>query len=63
MYKKSAFRQGNYKIVRHDETWSLFNVVGDLAEANNLATSEPQRLQDMIKAYEQVDATMMAPLF
>ena len=54
----AALFQGDYKIVRNrgpvgDGQWRLFNIVADPGEANDLAAKEPERLQQMLSAYER----------
>ena len=44
----SILRQGDWKLIRFDEgIQELYNLQEDLSEANNLAASEPDRVQQM----------------
>ncbi|HWR52924.1 MAG TPA: arylsulfatase [Bryobacteraceae bacterium] len=48
-----AMRQGDWKLVsRHLEAWELYNLAADRTEMNNLADSDPGRVQRMAAAYE-----------
>lgn len=50
-----ALRMGDYKIVSlKDQPWELYNLGTDRAEANNLATSDPARLADMVATWESL---------
>jgi arylsulfatase A-like enzyme len=47
-----AFRAGDHKIVAADgEPWELFDLGSDRCELNNLAASQPGRLQDLTRRY------------
>ncbi|MBU6407436.1 MAG: hypothetical protein KGS44_09935 [Alphaproteobacteria bacterium] len=53
----AALFHGDFKIVRNiapvgDGQWRLYDLSRDPGEVNDLAQQEPQRLADMIKAYE-----------
>ena len=53
----SALFKGNYKIVRNrppngSNQWELYNLHEDPGETINLATSMPNKLQELIKEYE-----------
>ncbi|MFZ4069194.1 MAG: arylsulfatase [Caulobacterales bacterium] len=53
----AALIKGDYKIVRNmapvgDGGWRLFNLAVDPGETRDLASAEPQRLNDMIAAYD-----------
>ena len=50
--------QGDYKIVFHrtplsDGQWHLYNILRDPGETDDLASTEPARLQRMLSAYER----------
>jgi arylsulfatase/uncharacterized sulfatase len=54
----AALFQGDYKIVVNrtplgDGEWRLFNIKEDPGESNDLASSDPARLQRMLSAYER----------
>jgi arylsulfatase len=48
-----AIRQGKWKLVsRHPGGWELYDMEADRTELANLAAKEPQRVQQMIAAYD-----------
>ncbi len=48
-----AVRLGDWKLVaRHREAWELYNVVADRTEQNNLAASQPEKVQEMSALYD-----------
>ncbi len=51
--KQAALRKGDWKIVRTkpDQPWQLYNLSLDRTEKNNLAKSEPQRLEELKKEF------------
>ena len=64
--RQAALRQGDWKLLRGREpkaTWELYNVATDIGESENLVGIEPVRAQSMIQDWEQIDATMVAPLW
>lgn len=53
----SAFIRGDYKITRNQRpfgngTWRLYDLKDDPGEVTDLSSAEPERLADMIAAYE-----------
>lgn len=56
-----AFRKGNWKLSQHwdfatscyDPEWHLFNLGNDPYERNDLAKTEPQKLQEMTALYQR----------
>ncbi len=53
----SAFIQGDYKITRNqlpfgDGTWRLYNLKADPGEVDDLAATEPERLDAMLASYD-----------
>ncbi|PKB00274.1 arylsulfatase A-like enzyme [Flavobacteriaceae bacterium MAR_2009_75] len=67
---RTAFRQGDWAMIPpyrgaainkfvnielgNDNEYQLYNLKDDLAQQNNLAASEPEKLQQMIKDYEAI---------
>jgi len=56
LFGRRAVRQGAWKAVRQDppmgtSDWQLFNLARDPGETHNLATSEPEKLEELLKAY------------
>jgi arylsulfatase A len=55
-YRKHAgLRQGDWKIVRErpDRPWQLFNLTDDLAERNNMAGKQPDRLRTLTETFSR----------
>ena len=52
---QTAFRRGKWKLYNYDE---LYNLRTDMSEENNLAAAYPDKLQELIQAFEQVDNTL-----
>lgn len=52
---QTAFRRGDWKLYNYDE---LYNLKTDISEENNLAAAHPEKLQELIQAFEQVDNTL-----
>lgn len=51
--KFRMFRQGDWKIVRQNkEAWELYNLANDRTELDNLAESEPGKLEELVGNYE-----------
>lgn len=55
---RAALRFGDWKIVyipkpKGPERWQLYNLVDDPGEVNDLAESEPERLQTLLKLWDQ----------
>src|SRR5690606_9145039 len=52
---QTAFRRGKWKLYNYDELYNLHTGAG---EKNNLAGVYPDKLQELIHAFEQVDNTL-----
>jgi arylsulfatase B len=66
MGNKSAFRSGDYKIVRNvkgkqNADWQLFNLSKDLSETTDLAKDNPNKLAELIKLWEKYNSEMAPP--
>ncbi len=48
---KRMFLKGEFKLVKNSSPWELYNLKNDPAEMNDLATSNPDLLDSMIKSY------------
>ena len=55
-----AMRHGDWKYLRVDGIDYLFNLKGDERERANLAPVQPERLQSMVAAWEEWNASMLA---
>ncbi|KAM0348586.1 hypothetical protein ACHAP4_010841 [Fusarium culmorum] len=63
LFARGALRKGNWKIVHiskqqggagvGDEGWELFNVVEDPGETQNLAESNPEKLQELLVHWDE----------
>jgi arylsulfatase A-like enzyme len=60
-----AMREGDYKIVKagKDQPPSLYNLAEDLAEKNDLAAAQPERLARLQAAYEEWNTQLIEPAF
>ncbi len=58
-----AMRRDNWKLVKPgiDATWELYNLTTDIGEQNNLAASEPEKVQEMVAAFDTWAAEMARP--
>ena len=61
LFGNGAYREGDWKITlitrpQGSGAWELFNLASDPGETNNLAASEPDRLAQMIAAYDAFEA-------
>ncbi|MFG0254057.1 MAG: sulfatase-like hydrolase/transferase, partial [Rhodopirellula sp. JB053] len=63
-YTDVSARRGDWKAVRHsNQPWRLFNITEDLSEEHDLASSNPERLEELIAAAERWSQTHETPLF
>lgn len=65
---RAALRSDNWKLVRHSpknkpDDWELYNLETDLSETNNLASTNPTELQELITQWQQYDNQMIDPVF
>jgi arylsulfatase A-like enzyme len=66
--RKAALRQGDWKAVREGRrqapgTWELYDLADDIAETENLADDNPEKLQELIEAWEKLDESMVQALW
>jgi len=45
--KRNALRHGDWKLIRDDSAWQLFNLTADIAETADLAAKEPARVAEL----------------
>lgn len=54
--RRTAFRRGDWKIVRNprggNASWELFNLKEDLAESRDLSAEQPEKMAEMLSAWE-----------
>lgn len=65
---RAALRDGDWKIVApgrdvHNRKWELYNIPADIGETNNLADENPERLTQLQRQFDLLDAQMAKPLF
>lgn len=65
---KAALRQGDWKLLRNpargqDADWQLFNLAEDIGETGNLASANPEKLQQLLGAWESLNAEMQEPFW
>ena len=59
---RAVIRDGDWKLMRFpDRPAELYNLVDDEAEQNNLAASEPERVQQMFKDLFAWELTLERP--
>ncbi len=66
MNRWAALREADWKIVRKSNPgaqaqWQLYDLAHDLSEQQDLAEEQPQRRDELIRAWLQLDAQMEAP--
>lgn len=66
--KRAALRQGPWKIVSPsmraaERNWELYNMDSDIGETRDLAGELPQKLNELKRAWDALDAQMLAPRF
>ncbi len=60
---KRALRKGDLKLVKQGAEWELFDLSTDLAEENDLSGKMPDQLDELVAAWEELDARMVEPAF
>ena len=58
-----AIRNGDWKFVKKNDKFELFNLASDIAETQDLSTEHPDVVEHLTKAYEKWNAQMPAPLW
>jgi len=58
LFGNSALYKGDWKVSRHlpqmgDGNWKMYNLAEDVAEQNDLSEKYPERLNEMIKDYDE----------
>lgn len=57
----SAVREGSYKSVRINGNYELYNLTTDPQEKNDLSKEQPEKLQEILKSYQQWNSQLVAP--
>lgn len=65
---RAALREGSWKIVSPNRknsirNWELYNMDSDIGETRNLAADHPDKLSELVEAWESLDNQMATPLF
>ncbi|MBJ07162.1 MAG: N-acetylgalactosamine-4-sulfatase [Verrucomicrobiaceae bacterium] len=67
---KAALRHGDWKIVRMGQQffpgnakWELYDLSRDIAEGNDLAASDPERVTALVRIWKKLDGEMREPAF
>jgi len=68
MYGRAALRSGDWKLLRNPKgrsgsAWQLYNLADDISESNNLAQSQPERLQELRQAWDRLNGEMIDPVW
>ncbi len=63
--KKTALRKGNWKIVFNPQKndWELYNLADDLGETENLVRQHPEKAEELIKEWDELNQQMKASIF
>ncbi len=61
----AALRAGDWKIHRGrgDPHWQLYDVANDPGESRDLAAAHPERLEELVAAWQRLDSEMREPLW
>lgn len=64
---RAALRLGDWKLLRQTKrangSWELYNLEKDLGEKTNLASKEPEKLEELKSAWEKMNAEMIEPVW
>ena len=66
---RTAIRAGDWKLLKNpsrrngDDAWELYHLANDVGESRDLASHEPQRVQEMIAAWKQFNGQMIDPVW
>lgn len=66
---KAALRAGDWKLLRNPgrgqdhSDWQLYNLQDDISESVNLAAEQPAQLQELVAAWERLNAQMIEPVW
>lgn len=58
---QGAMRAGDWKLIKAEDSWMLFNLARDPGERTNLAAVEPERLAQMAADWRRWSGTMPEP--
>jgi arylsulfatase A-like enzyme len=60
---KHAIRKGDWKILRDNNDWELYNLAKDAGEDNNLASTEPTLVKELSSLWDRWNAEQSDPLW
>ena len=66
---RTAIRAGDWKLLKNpsrrngDDAWELYDLANDVGESRDLASHEPQRVQELIAAWKQFNEQMIDPVW
>ncbi len=65
---KAALRHGDWKLLRNADrkqpnNWQLYDLAADNSETNDLATSNPSKLDELTKIWKSINAEMIDPVW
>jgi arylsulfatase A-like enzyme len=61
---KAALRMGDWKLVRDSRrtaAWELYNLSDDIGETRDLAASEPDRRDELLRRWQKLNSEMVEP--
>jgi arylsulfatase B len=61
--KKNALRSGQWKLIRDNKEWQLYDLAQDIGETTDLAAKEPARVQELDAMWNNWNSEQMEPLW
>ncbi len=66
--RRTAIRVDDWKLLRNPrrgqgDDWELYNLANDISESNNLASSNPAKMKEMLAAWEAMNDEMIEPVW
>jgi len=63
MGNKNAMRSGQWKLIRDNKEWQLYDLAHDIGEATNLAAKEPARVKQLDAMWNKWNSEQIEPLW
>lgn len=63
MGHKAAIRDGNWKLVRQNDDWELYNLKEDLSETTDLSEQRPDKFEELKGRWDEWNAEQVDPLW
>ena len=65
---KTAYRAGDWKLLKNparnaNKEWQLYNLADDISESKNLAKENPEKLSELLTAWEKINSQMIDPVW